>query len=542
MSGSRLYPLKRERAYRFRAGACVPRLIRCVALTTALVLAIEASPALADGSPTDASLSAAWSPIPGNLDEALQRLVAILPAQQTEWIRAGKSSPPEWNRTVGAEVTKNWVDPPGSSLTRYFRGLGIDHPQDISGILGHFYYLYLNHRLRPIDVQAEIRYRERYWARLLTPEKVAAAEALSDTALKNPGLLQSAYARDAQLVGNDFDGSMLSASSIPLIVQERALRDSWILQRISTRSSRGADVYHDILAALDPNLRIVTLTLGAETTLVSTAEGAIGQVLIAAGGPGRPPEFWRMDMHVPETGPYSQQLRCWQAAAGIHPCVALHIGSVTSDAQGRSRFYIEAEYAQPFGATRGHQLSVWLWDGHVATPLYVTSYNIYSDADNQGVTAEGNVLRIGAKGSYRTLWDCCGGRQLVRRIKLNESDRVEELGTTSLTPEMDLIDTLYTRVKSRQPAGDLASPAAMSVIEGSWDAPDRRGPLLLVNEAEEVTGEPGHRQLCFLAEYGPRSLMPPILFTFSQSAPQLRVVSAHEYVGANDRSCATSKH
>ncbi len=512
------------------------------ALAAALGLAVAGSPALGEVDADDANSASEWRAVPASIDDALQRLEAILPAQETEEIRAGKTSPPWWDRTVGPQLLEYWVNPPDSPLTRYFRNLGIDHPQDISGILRHFYYLYLNHRLRPMDLERTIRARQRYWARLLTPERIAAAEALSNAAGLNPALLQSAYDRNATLVGNDFDGSTLSAPAIPLMVEERQLRDRWILEQLSGRASRDAGIYQDVLAELDPNLHIVTLKLGTETTLISTNENAIGQVLIAVGGPGRPPELWRMDMHVPEDGPYAEQLRCWQALARIRPCAAVHIDALSPDAQARPRFYIDAEYAQPAGATRGRQLSVWRWDGRTAIPLYVASYTIGGDAENQGVTAEGEVLRIGGKGFYQALSPCgaCDGRETVQRLELTASDRIEDLGTTSLTPELDLIDTLYTRVKNRRPTGNLASPEALTVIEETWNELLRRGrAFLFMNEPQDVSGAPGRRELCFLAYYGAGgSAVPPILFTFSGSGAELRVVGARENADAKDRSCA----
>lgn len=482
--------------------------------------------------------------IPQNLLDALQRLKAKLPAQETEAIRTGRSSPLLWDRTVGAQLLGDWVDPHNSPLTAYFRRRGIDHPHDISEILRQSYWLYLNHRLTPVDVERMIRARQRYWARILTPEKAAAAQALSSEGVQNPGLLKKTYMHNAVLVADEFDGSNLSARSIALIVQQRSLLDRWVVQRAATRAFLDAEVYRDIVAALDPHLRALTLSLGANTTLLAIDESGIGWALIASRRPGQPLELWRMDMHVRENGPYASQLRCWQSLAGVRPCVALRIGTLPSDTQDRPRFYVDAAYAQPMGATRGRQLSLWRWDGRVAMPLYVISYNIDSDADDQGVSVAGDVIRIASKGSYQTLWACggCSGRQLVRRIKLTASGQVEQLGSTSMTPELDEIDTLYTRLKNHQPPGDLASTEALTVIERSWNDAERRGiASLFISEPEEVTGRSGGRKLCFLAYYGLRDPMPPILFTFSESAVGLRVVSALESANADARSCAAMK-
>lgn len=492
----------------------------------------------------DGNNAVARSVIPRNLEEALQRLEVTLPVQQTEAIRAGNTSPDWWAHTIGPEILKEWVNPPNSPLSAYFRSLGIDHPQDIPGLIGQFYYLYLNHRLRPPDIHVAIQLRQQYWVGLLTPKEVAAADALSDAALRDPALLQKAYVRNAEMVGDNFDGSTFSAPVPPLIMQERALREHWILRQTSMRNSRSASTYQEIVAGLDPHLGIITLNLKTDTTLISINEGGagIGQVLIATGAPGRPPELWPMDMHVPESGPYARDLQCWRAVAGINPCYVWHIGLLPRDAQNHARFYVLARYAQVAGATGENQLSLWSWDGHSAMPIYVTSYRV--EADYEVFKLAGDVFSFESKGDYQTLSPCgaCGGRETVRTMKLTATDQVENLGSTSLSPELDLIDTLYTRVKNHQPADDLASPEALAVIQRSWNDPARHGAEdLFFNDQEKVTRNEGRDQLCFLAYYGVDPSMPAILFTFSGFASALRVVNAQENADPHDRSCTAAK-
>jgi len=482
----------------------------------------------------------AGSIIPRNLKDALQQLEALLPLQQTEEIRAGNSSPDGWDRTVGAQILRDWIDPPGSTLVTYFRGLGIDHPRDISGLLDHFYYLYLNHRLRRSDVRSSIRFVQSYWARLLTPEKVAAADTLSARAARDPALLPSAYALNARLVADDFDGSTLNARSIPLIDQERAELDAWLREQVAARVSGDPGAFRDIVAELDPDLHALTVDLGS-ATLISIDESGIGRLLVTADRAGQPPALWRMDLHLPAAGPFAEQLRCWLAVAGTRPCAARQVGSLPPDTQGEPGFYVDADYAQPAGATRGHQLSLWRWDGRTATPIDVVSYSTGGDAEGQGVEVEGDSIRIRSKGFYQTLDACggCDGRQLVQHLRLTPSDQVEDLGTASLTPELDLIDALYTRAKNHQPLGDLASAAALLVVEGTWNAPDRQGAgNLFMNVPQEVTREAGRHELCFLAYYGLGAPMPPIRFTFAGSGDELRVVGARANPDAGARACA----
>jgi hypothetical protein len=184
---------------------------------------------------------------------------------------------------------------------------------------------------------------------------------------------------------------------------------------------------------------------------------------------------------------------------------------------------------------------VWRWDGHAAAPIYSTSYSVGGDGEDQGAHVEGNAIRISAKGSYRMLRACgdCDGRQLVQQLKITPLDQVNDLGTTSLTPEVDLVDALLARVKANESAAELADPAVIAVIERYWnDAQSHGGDPLFINEPETVTNQGGRHELCFLTNYTDASgLMPPVRFTFVGSGAGLRAVNATESTDATTRSC-----
>ena len=215
----------------------------------------------------------------------------------------------------------------------------------------------------------------------------------------------------------------------------------------------------------------------------------------------------------------------------MRPCAAWRAGLLPEDAQGLQRLYIEAEYSQPAGATRGHQLSVWRWDGRLGTLLYVTTYAVGGEGQEEGASIEGDVVKIGRKDHFQTLMACgaCDGRQLVQRFQLTPSDEVKELDTISLTPELDLIDALFSRIREGQSAADLAEPAVTALMRRQWDKAQHDSDMaLFINESETVRAVGGSHTLCFLARSALRGALPPILITFAGSGKELRAISAQE--------------
>jgi hypothetical protein len=389
--------------------------------------------------------------------------------------------------------------------------------------------LYLNHRLVPQDLQREIRFRENYWERLLTPQKAAAAEKLSAQAEHDPHLIQNAYELDAKLVSNDFEDNdtlIHPALSVPLELHEWAFMDEWLLQQGAQSTSVDAHDYEEIVAALDPTIKVVATDLRPDATLISMVQTGIGHVVIITRQATKPPRLWRIDANLPSQGSDAEQLRCWRPMAGVRPCDIQDIGLLPNDAGGAARFYIEAGYAQVAGATTGHQLSIWRWNGAVATPLYVNSFLGMPDAEQEGVHVNGNTIRIVQKEYWDILDPCgaCDGRQMARLLRLTSHGVLDE-GTVSLTPELDLINEIYSRIKAGQSAEGLASPSALQIMRQSWAPMEHRSfQHLFINMPEEVTHEAGMAQLCFRAYHGMDEPMTPALFTFAKKGRDLRII------------------
>jgi hypothetical protein len=132
------------------------------------------------------------------------------------------------------------------------------------------------------------------------------------------------------------------------------------------------------------------------------------------------------------------------------------------DPAGHSRFYVSATYAQAADTTVAGQLSIWTWDGHTAHPLFAKRY-LYNFEDEH-INLDGDLMTIRASGFYRSFDNCgtCIGRQLDWRLHIGP-DRVDDLGTTPVAPELDQIDEFLYRAARLKAMDDLASPRAQAV-------------------------------------------------------------------------------
>ena len=165
---------------------------------------------------------------------------------------------------------------------------------------------------------------------------------------------------------------------------------------------------------------------------------------------------------------------CWRKGAE-RPCYVHSIKRLPDDGEGAPRFFIDAGYEQIAGGTTGHQLSFWRWRDHRAGVLRTVDYVMGGDFAGQGVSLEGDIIRIGQKSHWQNLFACggCDGRQMVRTLRITPAEIVD-LGTVSLTPELDSLDALMSE------HSDLAAE-----IRRFWP----EGPAPLLVEPPVVTGK-----------------------------------------------------
>lgn len=155
---------------------------------------------------------------------------------------------------------------------------------------------------------------------------------------------------------------------------------------------------------------------------------------------------------------------------------------------GARRFAILAHRVAAAGGTVRYQVSIWRWDGRTATPLLArTLFQILGDAIFAGQDARGFTLH--ADENYKSLHACgeCAGRQTIWRFDLPPAGAASPR-IRGVSPELDLVDRLYTRIFAHQPAADLAAP---SVITRLGDVE-----LDMINSWRDLGESGGARRLC----------------------------------------------
>lgn len=83
-----------------------------------------------------------------------------------------------------------------------------------------------------------------------------------------------------------------------------------------------------------------------------------------------------------------------------------------------------------------------------------------------GTEFANGVLSIGEKDDFRSFYGCgsCEARQMVRRLQITPTG-LTDLGKTSTTPELDLIDELFWRLANNKPTADIADPAVSRLLQ-----------------------------------------------------------------------------
>jgi hypothetical protein len=234
-----------------------------------------------------------------------------------------------------------------------------------------------------------------------------------------------------------------------------------------TSDCGGKDEARSSVVAIDPHL-----------FLASQFSGEAGTVFLVGFREGKPVLLWSINNAPPQKIDPRDLLGAWKAerAGGKcreegsgHPpgtCGPLYadVGMLPSDSVGRPRFYIDAGYAQIMGATVGHQTSVWRWNGDSATLLWIDWHDFMID-QRIGTEFSDGILTIGEKDDFRSFYGCgsCEARQMVRRLQITPTGIVD-LGKTSTTPELDLIDELFWRLANNKPTAELAAPEVSRLL------------------------------------------------------------------------------
>lgn len=212
--------------------------------------------------------------------------------------------------------------------------------------------------------------------------------------------------------------------------------------------------------------------LGHGAVLVATRDAEIGTVFVLAPRNRGLATIWSVtDVRPPAGLVRGNRLHDWSADCSVrYPkeilCRPLSgsIGILPAKPDGTARFYIDATYAQDAGATAGNQVTIWDWDGSKATPRYLKVYSIMVEQPD-GLRQKGDTIVLRMKDDWAHFFSCgaCNGRQRDLTLQLTATG-VRERGVRSIHPELDRIGLLIDRIFAGKPAGDIASPQAITMI------------------------------------------------------------------------------
>ncbi len=103
--------------------------------------------------------------VPKNLDECFSELKKMLSPELVEEMQTGNEADmAQYHHGLGMWLRNNWGLWSGSRLKRYFNNLGINHPDDMSGIILDSFWRNLNHK--PVELENQVKYYQEYWRKV----------------------------------------------------------------------------------------------------------------------------------------------------------------------------------------------------------------------------------------------------------------------------------------------------------------------------------------------------------------------------------------
>ena len=100
--------------------------------------------------------------IPRDLDDCFARLEEILQPEDVEMMKSGTEDDMiQYHFGLGMWMRNNWGLWGDSRLARWFNAQGIQHPDDMSGIILDSFWRHLNEK--PIHLKEQIEHYQDYW-------------------------------------------------------------------------------------------------------------------------------------------------------------------------------------------------------------------------------------------------------------------------------------------------------------------------------------------------------------------------------------------
>lgn len=108
--------------------------------------------------------------VPADLEDSFRELQKML---HPDLLREMKEKPEKemamHHRGLGMWMRNNWGLWAGSRLAEYFNGMGVFHPDDMSGIILDSFWRRLNSR--PLELEKQVAYYQRFWKVNAEPEE-----------------------------------------------------------------------------------------------------------------------------------------------------------------------------------------------------------------------------------------------------------------------------------------------------------------------------------------------------------------------------------
>jgi Domain of unknown function (DUF6794) len=102
--------------------------------------------------------------IPRDLDDCFAQLKQLLEPVDIEKMKSGTENDMiEYHFTLGLWMRNNWGLWGSSRLAKWFNAQGVEHPDDMSGIILNSFWRHLNGK--PIRLEEQVKYYLEYWKR-----------------------------------------------------------------------------------------------------------------------------------------------------------------------------------------------------------------------------------------------------------------------------------------------------------------------------------------------------------------------------------------
>ncbi len=107
--------------------------------------------------------------IPKDLDDCFVELKKILSHEEVEEL---KNKPKDgtiiYHHGLGRRLRNRWGLWAGSHLSKWFKTIGVRHPDDMSGIIITSFWKHLNSK--SIELEEQIEYYQGYWSKISEPD------------------------------------------------------------------------------------------------------------------------------------------------------------------------------------------------------------------------------------------------------------------------------------------------------------------------------------------------------------------------------------